>query len=467
MTFASFKNARIVKSGWLNEGGRRLDCNPYMSGALESRDLLRTLNAVKQPLSEVTERIFHAGREGRLWVDAPDFGVPFLGSSDIQNVDLSYLPLLSKKQIDRNPLFIIGEKWVLVTRSGTIGRMAYSRRDMQGLACSEHVLRVVPDAEKIEPGYLFAFLSSSFGVPLVVSGTYGAIIQHIEPEHIASVPIPRFSGDQERYIASLVDQASDDRASASAEIEDVKAELSERLNLREQDLQSYKAKKLGFSVSVNEVLSTGRLEATYHDAQVQEIEKRVTSLDHRKIADVAKVVKPGMFRRIKVDGPEWGYGFITGSELFSIAPKPIYFVSPKTPNISECVLEPNWVLIQGFGQIGGLIGRCIMTSGSMDNCAATDLQIQVRLDHPSDAAYLFAFLSTFAGYRLLVRTPIGGSIPHIHPHDVENLLIPWLEESERREFGDRILEAWSKRERAIHLEDKAREEVEKLIRGDA
>ena len=40
MTVANFKNARGVRSAWLEEGGRRLDCNPYMSGALEARDAL-------------------------------------------------------------------------------------------------------------------------------------------------------------------------------------------------------------------------------------------------------------------------------------------------------------------------------------------------------------------------------------------------------------------------------------------
>ena len=45
MTFTSFKNARVVRSGWLEEGGRRLDCNPYMSGALEARDILKQLAA--------------------------------------------------------------------------------------------------------------------------------------------------------------------------------------------------------------------------------------------------------------------------------------------------------------------------------------------------------------------------------------------------------------------------------------
>ncbi len=75
----------------------------------------------------------------------------------------------------------------MITCSGTIGRMTYVRPDMDGIWSSQDVLKVVPNPECIPPGYLYAFLSSRYGVPLVVSGTYGAIIQHIEPEHIADL----------------------------------------------------------------------------------------------------------------------------------------------------------------------------------------------------------------------------------------------------------------------------------------
>ena len=68
---------------------------------------------------------------------------------------------------------------------------------MDGMACSEDVLRVVPDPDRILPGYLYAFLSSKFGKSLVVGGTYGAIIPHIEPHHIASLPVPRLGEELE------------------------------------------------------------------------------------------------------------------------------------------------------------------------------------------------------------------------------------------------------------------------------
>ena len=81
--------------------------------------------------------------------------------------------------------------------------MAYARPDMDGMVFSEHVLTVVPNPDRILPGYLYAFLSSKFGVPLVVGGTYGAIIQHIEPHHIADLRVPRLSEEIETRVHRL------------------------------------------------------------------------------------------------------------------------------------------------------------------------------------------------------------------------------------------------------------------------
>src|SRR5262249_24153549 len=62
---------------------------------------------------------------------------------------------------------------------------------------------------RILPGYLYAFLSSKFGVPLVVGGTYEAVIPHIEPHHIAGLPVPRLSEDVEIRVHELVQEAAD------------------------------------------------------------------------------------------------------------------------------------------------------------------------------------------------------------------------------------------------------------------
>lgn len=74
---------KAVPSSWLEHNGRRLDCGPYLSGAMEAKELLRRLPVSKEPLASLTEGIFHAGRESRLWVESEEFGVRFMGSTDV------------------------------------------------------------------------------------------------------------------------------------------------------------------------------------------------------------------------------------------------------------------------------------------------------------------------------------------------------------------------------------------------
>lgn len=121
-----------VMTSWMESNQRRLDGSPYLSGAFEAKVILDKLPKEKQfDLWEVTQDgrkgIYHAGRERRAYVDAPKYGVPFLSSTDILAADLSWLPLISNKQIQANPLFTVQEGWTLITRSGTVGRMAYVR----------------------------------------------------------------------------------------------------------------------------------------------------------------------------------------------------------------------------------------------------------------------------------------------------------------------------------------------------
>ncbi len=107
MSALGFKNVRVVRSNWLEEGGRRLDCNPYMSGALEARDALKRLAAPKERLADVTVAMFDSGRHSRRWVSDPNFGVRYMGSSAISLADLSTLPLISQTQAARNPRLLI------------------------------------------------------------------------------------------------------------------------------------------------------------------------------------------------------------------------------------------------------------------------------------------------------------------------------------------------------------------------
>lgn len=463
MIFANFKNARIVRSGWLDEGGRRLDCNPYMSGALEARDKLKRL-PVTEKLSAVTARIFHAGREARIWVDDAAHGVPFMGSSDVRIADFSALPLIAKRQVERNPLFTLGSGWTLITRSGTIGRMAYARPDMEGMACSEHVLRVVPDAERIPPGFLYAFLSSRYGVPLVVSGTYGAIIQHIEPEHIAGLPVPRFDTSTEGAIAAKVDAAANARAQAVELLQEATTRLQKKLELGLPTPIPSLPKPDVAAVSSEAFRDRG--DAYYYSARNAESRNVFDAVGaNRALGEVTEVFIPGIFKRLYASDPQFGSPYITGGDVFELAPTSDKFLMKRVAAEYRLLLRKGMIVVQEAGQLGGLIGRSVMVGSYLDGFSCSNNMIRIVPEDDIDGGYLFTLLSSEHGVRLLSREAAGSSIPHTDEQRVKRIQVPWPSRKDREGIGAPAIRARELRDQACVWEQEARDMLEAKILG--
>ena len=201
---------KLVPSAWLEKEGRRLDCGPYLSGSIEAKLLLDQLPVLKQMLRSLTTGhdggIYNGPHFERTYVSSREYGVPFLSSSAMLLADLSRVELLRTRDALSPKLSFLRLRpgMTLISCSGTIGRMVYTRPDMDGFWSSQHIMKIVPDESKILPGYLYAFLASRYGVPMVIGGTYGSVIQSIEPQHICDLPIPRLGSNHEEAAHKLV-----------------------------------------------------------------------------------------------------------------------------------------------------------------------------------------------------------------------------------------------------------------------
>lgn len=470
MKFASFKNARIVRSGWLEEGGRRLDCNPYMSGAQEARDALRRLKVRKDALLTVTSGysggIYNGPVFSRIWVDRPEYGVPFLGSSDISNADLATLPLLKKTYAQSKKLshLELTEGTTLITCSGTIGRMAYVRPDMAGIWSSQHVMKVVPDPDKIPAGYLYAFLSSRYGVPLIVSGTYGAIIQHIEPEHIAALPTPRFDAQTERAIATKMDAAARARAQAVELLQDATSRLQRKLGLKSPTPVPSLPKPDVAAVS-NEAFRD-RGDAYYYSARNAESRKAFDSVGaNRALGDVVEVFIPGIFKRLYASDPQYGSPYITGGDVFELAPTTDKYLMKRVAAEYRLLLRKGMIVVQEAGQLGGLIGRSVMVGSYLDGFSCSNNMIRIVPEDDIDGGYLFTLLSSEHGVRLLSREAAGSSIPHTDEQRVKRIQVPWPSRTDREDIGAPAIRARELRDQACVWEREARDMLEARILG--
>ena len=124
---------KLVPSAWLVQQGRRLDCGPYLSGAVEAKLLLRGLPVRCSELRELTHGyeggIFKGPMFSRNYVSNPNFGVSFLSSSGILHAEFTYADPL--RWIDANsprlaPLQLEEGDYVGKCRSGALTQGAAS-----------------------------------------------------------------------------------------------------------------------------------------------------------------------------------------------------------------------------------------------------------------------------------------------------------------------------------------------------
>lgn len=457
---------KAIPSAWMRLDGRRFDCGPYMSGALEAKIRLEELACRKDPLADLCNGgirgLVNAGRITRQWATDSAHGVPFLTSTSILQADLSDLRYISHRAVRENPKLIIRAGYTLITRAGTIGRMSYTRPDMDGLACSEDVLRVIPDSRRIQSGYLYAFLSSKFGVPLVTSGTYGAIIQHIEPQHIADLPVPRLGENVERKAHELVDGAANARARSAQLKRDGRSLLLKRLGLPDISASGTPTSFATFSVGSTNL---SRLDAGFHSPSCRAAVSELTSATPQAhaLADLATVFTPGIFKRRYVDAPEYGYPYFSGTELFQLDAAPRGYLAKKWSGIEGYRVSTDWLLIQDAGQVGGLIGSVVRVQPHFDGSVVSNHLMRVAVDARETAAYLFALLTSAHGYRAIIRNAFGSSIPQLDPKHVGQILVPWPRESVRVAIAESVLEAWDLEDRAVVDEREGVALVERAI----
>ena len=181
------------------------------------------------------------------------------------------------------------------------------------------------------------------------------------------------------------------------------------------------------------------------------------------LGKVAEVFIPGIFKRLYADDPTYGYSYITGADVFQLAPTSDKYLLKQVAEGYRLVLRKGMIVIQEAGQLGGLIGRSVQVGRYLDGFACTNNMVRVVPHCERDAGYLFAVLSSEYGVRLIAREAAGSSIPHLEQGRVASIEIPWPNEDIRAEIGQLALEARNLRDEANEKESAVRQLVESAI----
>lgn len=437
----------------MNPCGLRFDSSYHLSDGVTVK---RDIAASPYPLmliGKAAERIFIGGRARRVYVKDKKHGIPFLSSSDILQADLENVKLASKKYTPNIEEMTLQKGWTLITRSGTIGNCAFANAKHAQKLASEDVIRLVPN-DILKQGYIYAYLASKPGYSLLTQGTFGAVIQHIEPAFVASLPIPVLPESFQQEVDGLIQESARLREEATDALDKAVSYFNQQYPIKDRTSVCYtkklKSLGLGFAAYNNNI----------------EVDDFLAKFDSNslRIEDITtSVFAPPLFKHIYISQDN-GYPFMTGSELTKFNMRYYRWLSPRgVKNIKDYVVKKGTLLLYKSGTTdGGILGNVFIADKKLDGCCLSDHVIRIVFNEDKMAYWAFAFLRSSGAIKMLQRLATGTMIPFITPERVSNMLIP-APDSNYEEIVELVSKYIDLNSKSKFLEIEAIEKVESEI----
>jgi type I restriction enzyme S subunit len=129
------------------------------------------------------------GRFKRVYVEEGQGRVFFSGRSimELDPSDKKYLSFAKHNQRIKGQL-TIKHNMVLVTCSGTIGKVTFVPKHWDNWSMTHDIIRIIPNAALA--GYLYIWLQTEHANKLIQAMAYGSVVPHIEITHIKRIPVP-------------------------------------------------------------------------------------------------------------------------------------------------------------------------------------------------------------------------------------------------------------------------------------
>ena len=441
----------------------RIDASAYNADAMAALTKVKSYKLGSLPLwgeNGLVKDAFVGSRFKRIYT-TNESDIPFFLPSDIENVFPKASKFISDQTKADFEALKVHREMLLISCSGTIGKSSLVGAALDGQVFSHDLLRVSFNAP-YDLGYVYAFLNTDIGLALLRSNNYGAVIDHIEPEHLMNIPIPNAPIEMRQQIHDLI-KVSYDLRDQSNELID----RSQRVLYRELDLppiseikpRLYDANNKLRCISLTASRLDGRLDVSYH---VPEIEAIIDAL-YKKSDSVfplgnprlsKKIVLAGVFKRTYV-APSAGVPFLGGRDMMCLTPKVNKYLSKsvhKKRIEKELAVFENYILISDRGTIG----KVAIVPKHWNGWAVSQNIIKVIPSDSSIAGYLYAFLSTSYAHKLLLRATYGAVVDMIDDNNVASIPIPILkDESIMQQINNDVLKANDLRYQAYLKEQEA------------
>lgn len=451
-----------IKSRWVFEGEKRLDASFYATDVIASKVLMTKLaeNGIQlDRIEDLSEKIFWPGRFKRRYVSKKE-GEPFLMPSEV----IMFLPKPKKFIADYPKEVSIKENWILITRSGSVGRCLITSKPLKRYVLSDDLIRIVPKDET-NVGYLYAYLNTWIGQAFLIKDQYGSTVKHIEPHHVANILIPRIP-ELEEEINQKILEAHRLREEAQELLLKAEEMLYSELGLpeiSEEDVE-YLGGEEGKIVKSFEIKASElnlRLDASYHLPIIRQIEKNLgeINMDVQLLGNKISIFIPPRFKRPYVKKYEDGVRYIRPSDLPLIKYFESRYLARRFKNCDLYRLREGEILVVTDGTIGwaSIVTPLIAGWYGSNNFA------RIVPTEDLDRGYLLAYLLSPYGQYQLKREIFGGVIDHLTEDHIRQIKILLPSERMQTRIGKVVIEAYIKKDKANQIEEEAIKLLERRL----
>ena len=448
----------------------RTDASFHLSEGQEVQRFIANSPYPLLPISKVAKDIFIGNRAKRVYVKKASHGIPFLSSSDILRADLNNLKLASTKYTPDIERMKLQKGWTLISRSGTIGNCAFANAKHAQKLASEDVIRLWPN-NILRGGLVYAYLASKYGHSLLTQGTFGAVIQHIEPAFVGSILIPSFPESFQKEVDDLIQESARLREEAADMLSEAERLLKTSANLRDltpEDYDYFGPRGAGRVVSCFVRKRKDITTTTFNAFNLSERIRKTRAAMTCTTRPLREVLLGGdTFSSCSVPSievkPEHGIMFINQKDIFDNIIKGKW-VSKRNVSLDKLV-EYGEVIVACDGTLGEneLFCRALFANEDLQGALISTHFIRMKTNNIVLPGYLFTWLNSDYGFRFIRNCQAGTKLCHPIPIMFLDIPVPIISPDIMNEIDQLVKEAHTKRYKANENERKAIRMVEEEI----
>jgi restriction endonuclease S subunit len=443
-----------IKNSWFAESDLRLDASFHLSEGPITKIKLKKSPYKLSRLSLVTNDIYKGNIFKRCYVNSSKYGFAFMTASDMMKTDINGGKYVSKKYTNTTNL-ILKKDWILISRSGTIGNTAYTNDDFENIVGTDDLIRLIPTNKKVLGGYIYAYLSSKYGYGLLTQSGYGGVVQHIEPHHIETLPIPIFPESKQKVINNLILDASNLLVDANKLLKLAINSFEEKLNFSKTHTGFQYGKISSNSLKTFHMRLDGQYQLLWQNLKIEQKK----SVKYISIIDIAKkIFVGGRGKRMYVEN---GIPFLSSSDMMLYNPKRnCKKVSKNTPGLKSMLVSKYDILISR----SGTVGNTVIVGDDLSNTAISEHALRLVIDKDKISPnYVFCFLKTIYGKRCLEASSFGSVIITLNEDLIGNIDLPILDKETMNLINNMIEDYISKMDLSTLKENQAIDLIEKEI----